>query len=143
MRTCGWQADGVQCTVSLEGRPKCTQWCKEHADLIKHSRHGRKRSKAIRRGRKKPSPNAHVVKNRLATLQESPRVAQLKCKVCGGMPWALEPGRTYEVQNGTLQPVLGADGKCSGCGAAYAPEPRGALPTLIASNAAMAMPWAW
>jgi len=135
MRTCGYPG----CTVSIEGRHKCTRWCIEHSLAIQRSRKSRKEAYGHRK--KHAAPRMNVIKRTVIT--ELPRKAQLKCKVCADMPWARCPERRCDGKGDlsvSERPlVIGTDGRCRGCGLAYAPEPELKRGTLIVSSMARAL----
>lgn len=142
MRTCGFPG----CTKSLEGRPKCTVWCVDHAIAITRSRRSRKEAY---KHRKSVARYANVIKRTKELAVEPPRTAIIVCKHCYGIPWARCVARHNESHgSGTMVPVayppgLGVPGHhepvCRGCGLPYAPEPALRRQSPLSSSAGLAL----
>lgn len=133
------------CGVSLMGRrpgtmystPACktkARWHIEKARLALRQRTSRPQD-----AESKKTPHAVrrlVVNHHAYSPGEAPHVPNILCKSCFGMPWARRNDR--EVSETSDAVVADYTGRCSGCGEAYAPEPRPEPISVLQSSAGMA-----
>lgn len=140
------------CTNSIEGMKPGTRWCHGCRDAMYRNTAMRRVGKRVREALF-PFTN-RVLRGDNVSKTEAPRVADVKCARCGGMPWARELGRTCESLKGgggdewpvCYPPGLGVPGcsvcVCIGCGLPHGPELVEQLCGGVRSSAGLASDYA-
>lgn len=110
------------CDANINHRHGAAKYCRFHAPEMA-LKHKQGRGERSRKSTAKPGSR------KVYSVCEGPaRTPEPKCSVCGGMPWARCPDRTYEALKGGRQRngvkyLVAPDWRCVGCGEAYAPDP--------------------
>lgn len=124
------------CGASIEGKPLNTVWCSKCRRKQDSSRAKRRAMDHLR----VPWERERTGRRCADRCAEPAREAEPKCHLCGGMPWAREPGRFHEghgaSSGGKIE--IAPNWECIGCGEKYAPEPPMQLIGTVRSSAAMA-----
>lgn len=122
------------CDASINHRHGAAKYCRLHAleMALKHKRGQNPRSR--------PSEAKPGTRKVYSVTEGTPaRKPEPKCSICGSIPSARTPDRTYEAlkggrQRNGVQLIVAPNWVCVGCGGLYAPEPPINLGSAVRSS---------